>query len=169
MKRLIAAGFVSGALCLVGCSGGGYGTVTGQVDTTSFAQAGGVSTPPPPSSNTALFNLTTGQLPFPTDLYFAGSTDGTLNIQPPNAVWPNQQFLNALDGFSTTAAIREQFGGPLDPTSFTPASVIVVPVATDNLTKATVAVLGTPLVQGTDYTAALATDTGVGPQILEIT
>ena len=169
MKRFIAAGIASGALFLVGCSGGGYGTVTGQVDTTTFAQAGGSTPPPPPSTSTALFNLSTGQLPFPTDLYFAGSTDGTLNIQPPNALWPNQQYLNALDGFSTTAAIREQFGGALDPTSFTPTSVIVVPVVTDNLTKATIGVLGTPLVQGTDYTAALATDTGVGPQILEIT
>jgi pimeloyl-ACP methyl ester carboxylesterase len=170
MKRLIAAGIATGALLLVGCSTGGYGTVTGQPDTTSFnGNPGGSTPPPPPSSNTALFNLSTGQLPFPTDLYFAGSTDGTLNIYPPNPVWPNQQYLNALDGFSTTAAIREQFGGALDPTSFTPASVIVVPVATDNLTKATVGVLGTPLVPGTDYTAALATDTGVGPQILEIT
>ena len=174
MKRLIAAGIVSGALFLVGCSGGGYTVngqpVTGQVDTTSFnGNPGGTTPPPPPSSNTAIFNLSTGQLPFPTDLYFAGSTDGTLNIQPPNAVWPNQQYLNALDGFSTTAVIREQFGGALDPTSFTPASVIVIPVATDNLTKATVGVLGAPLVPGTDYTAALATDTAVGPQILEIT
>src|SRR5215813_13626980 len=165
MKRLIAAGIVSGALFLVGCSGGGYTVngqpVTGQVDTTSFnGNPGGTTPPPPPSSNTAIFNLSTGQLPFPTDLYFAGSTDGTLNIQPPNAVWPNQQYLNALDGFSTTAVIREQFGGALDPTSFTPASVIVVPVATDNLTKATTGVLGPPLVPGTDYTAALATDLG---------
>jgi pimeloyl-ACP methyl ester carboxylesterase len=170
MKRLIAAGIATGVLFIVGCSGGGYGTVTGQVDTTSFnGNPGGATPPSAPSGNTALFNLSTGQLPFPTDLYFAGSTDGTLNIQPPNAVWPNQQFLNALDGFSTTAAIREQFGGPLDPTSFTPASVIVIPVITDNLTKATTGVLGPPLVPGTDYTAALATDTGVGPQILEIT
>jgi pimeloyl-ACP methyl ester carboxylesterase len=173
MKRLIAAGIATGALLIVvGCSGGGYGTVTGQVDTTTFAQAGGPTPPPPPTASTALFNLSTGQLPYPTDLYFAGSKDGALNIQPPNAVWPNQKFLNSLDGFSTNAVIREQFGGALDPTSLTASSLIIVPVVTDNLTKATTGFLGGmphPLHPGTDYTAALATDGGVGPQILEIT
>jgi pimeloyl-ACP methyl ester carboxylesterase len=176
MKRLIAAGLVSSALWLVsGCGNSGYGTATGQPDLTGFNGNPGGSTPVgAPSSHTALFKLATGQLPYPTDLYFAGSTDGTLNIQPPNATWPNQPYLNALDGFSTNAVIREQFGGALDPTSFTSASVIVVPVVTDNFTKATTGFLGPggmpqPLKPGTDYTAALATDAGVGSQILEIT
>ena len=173
MNRLFATAFVSGALFLVGCSSGGYGTVTGQADTTSFNGNPGGSTPPAtPSSSTAVFRLSTGQLPYPTDLYFAGSTDGTLNIQPSNALWPNQPFVNDLDGFSTTAVIREQFGGALDPTSFTQSSVIIVPVVTDNFTKATIGFLGgtpAPLKPGTDYTAARALDTGVGPQILEIT
>ena len=173
MKRLIAAAVVSGALLFVGCSNGGYGTVTGQADTTSFnGNPGGSSPPPTPTSSTALFNLSSGQLPYPTDLYFAGSTDGTLNIQPANALMPNQTAVNALDGFSTNAVIREQFGGALDPTSFTATSIIIVPVVTDNQTKATTGFPGGtphPLQPGTDYTAALATDTGVGPQILEIT
>jgi pimeloyl-ACP methyl ester carboxylesterase len=176
MKRLIAAGLVSSALWLVsGCGNSGYGTATGQPDLTGFNGNPGGSTPPGgPSSHTALFRLATGQLPYPTDLYFAGSTDGTLNIQPPNATWPNQPYLNALDGFSTNAVIREQFGGALDPNSFTSSSVIVVPVVTDNFTKATTGFLGPggtpqPLKFGADYTAALATDAGVGSQILEIT
>src|SRR5215469_437180 len=104
MKRLIAAAVAAGALLVVGCSGGGYGTI-GHADTTSFNGNPGGSTPPtPPTSSTALFNLSTGQLPYPTDLYFAGSTDGTLNIQPANALEPNQAAVNALDGYSTTAA-----------------------------------------------------------------
>jgi pimeloyl-ACP methyl ester carboxylesterase len=174
MKRVIAAALVAHVLLLSGCGNTGYGTV-GQPDLSGFNGNPGGSTPPAaPSSHTALFRLATGQLPYPTDLYFAGSTDGTLNIQPPNPVWPNQPYLNALDGFSTNAVIREQFGGALDPTSFTAASIIVVPVVTDNLTKATTGFLGPggmpqPLKPGVDYTAALATDTGVGPQILEIT
>lgn len=173
MKRLIAAVIASGALVLVGCSGGGFGEVTGQVDTTSFnGNPGGSTPPPPPTSSTALFNLSTGQLPYPTDLYFAGSTDGTLNIQPPNALMPNQAAINALDGFSTTAVIREQFGGALNPATFTAASIIIVPVLTDNETKATIGFPGgtpQPLKLGTDFAAAPATDAGVGPQILEIT
>src|SRR6202035_287838 len=106
--------------------------------------------------------------PYPTDLYFFGSTDGTLNIQPANALMPNQAAINALDGFSTTAVIRERFGGALNPASFTAASIIIVPVTTDNLTKATTGVLGAPLVLNTDFSAGLGTEAGVGPTILEI-
>jgi hypothetical protein len=169
MEKLIAAAVISVALLVGGCSGGGYGTV-GTANLTAFNGNPGGSTPPTqPSASTALFHPAAGLLPYPTDLYFAGSTDGTLNIQPANALMPNQAAVNALDGFSTTAVIRERFGGALNPASFTAASVIVLPVMTDNLTKATTGVLGAPLVPGTDYTAALATDTGVGPTILEIT
>jgi hypothetical protein len=171
MKRLLATGIVAAALLLGACSGGGYGSV-GPGNTDSGNLPGGGTPPPPPTSSTALFQVNAGVLPYPTDLYFAGSKDGTINIQPPNPVMPNQAAINALDGFSTTAVIRENFGGALDPTSFTAASVIVVPVVTDNLTKATTGFLGGtphPLTLGTDFSAALATDAGVGPQILEIT
>ncbi|HEX4648953.1 MAG TPA: hypothetical protein VH111_09020 [Steroidobacteraceae bacterium] len=171
MKKLIAAAVSSLGFLIAGCSGG-----TGVIGATNLnmlnGNPGGSTPPGGPTGSTALFKLSTGQLPYPTDLYFAGSTDGTLNIQPPNALWPNQQFVNALDGFSTNAVIREEFGGALDPTSFTASSIIIVPVVTDNLTKATTGFLGgtpAPLHPGTDYTAALATDLGVGSQILEIT
>jgi hypothetical protein len=170
MKKLIAAAVVSVAWLAVGCTGGNG--VIGSPNLDLLNGIAGGSSPTTPSSNTALFHLSSGQLPYPTDLYFAGSTDGALNIQPPNALWPNQQFVNMLDGFSTNAVIREQFGGALDPTSFTASSILIVPVVTDNLTKATTGFLGgtpAPLVPGTDYSAALATDAGVGPQILEIT
>jgi pimeloyl-ACP methyl ester carboxylesterase len=169
MKAVIAAGIVVLALSLSGCGSGSYGSV-GSPNTSSENGNPGGSTPvTPPSSSTALFQPAAGVLPYPTDLYFAGSTDGTLNIQPANALQPNQTAINALDGFSTTAVIRERFGGALNPASFTAASVIVVPVTTSNTTKATTAVLGAPLTPGTDYTAALATDAGVGNTILEIT
>ncbi len=169
MRRLVAAGALAAALFLAACSNGGYGTV-GSADTASGNGNPGGSTPPPtPTSSTALFQLSAGLLPYPTDLYFAGSTDGTLNIQPPNPAMPNQAAINALDGFSTNAVIRERFGGALDPTSFTPASVIIVPVTTSNTTKATTAVTGAPLVQGVDYSVGLGEETGVGPTILEIT
>src|ERR1700730_6586358 len=168
MKKLIAAAVVSVALLVVGCSGGGYGTV-GPANLTGFNGNPGGSTPvTQPSSNTALFHPAAGVLPYPTDLYFAGSTDGTLNIQPANALMPNQAAINALDGFSTTAVIRERFGGALNPASFTAASIIIVPVTTDNLTKATTGVLAAPLTLGTDFSAGLGQEAGVGPTILEI-
>ena len=169
MRKLIAAALASGVLLFSGCTGGN-GTVTGQDNLTSFNGNPGGSTPPTQkAASTALFQPEAGLLPYPTDLYFAGSTDGTLNIQPANALEPNQAAVNALDGFSTTAVIRENFAGPMNPASFTAASVIIVPVTTDNETKATTGVLGAPLTLGTDFAAASATDAGVGPTILEIT
>src|SRR5579862_9924448 len=162
MKRLIATAVVS-VTCFIGACSGGSGVVTGQDNTSSLNGNPAGSTPPAQkAASTALFQPEAGILPYPTDLYFAGSTDGTLNIQPANALMPNQAAVNALDGFSTTAVIRERFQGPLNPASFTPGSVLVVPVVTDNETKATIGVAGTPLVMGTDFTAALATDAGVG-------
>ena len=167
MKRLCAAPTIAVALLLGACSGGGYGTVGPPDLTGANGDPGGSVTPP--SAGTALFQLNAGVLPYPNDLYFAGSTDGTLNIQPPNAAEPNQAAINALDGFSTTAVIRERFGGALDPSSFTPTSVIVLPVITDNATKATIGVAGAPLTPGVDYTVGLAQDAVVGASILEIT
>ncbi|MBS0580159.1 MAG: hypothetical protein JSR36_12970 [Proteobacteria bacterium] len=166
MKRISAALTAAVVLLITACSGGGYGTV-GPGDTTSGNGAGGGHNVV--TSSTALFQPEAGVLPYPTDLYFAGSTDGTLNIQPPNAAMPNQAAINGLDGFSTTAVIRETFGGPMDPATFTASSVIIVPVITDNHTKATIGVAGAPLTPGVDYTAALAPDQGVGAEILEIT
>jgi pimeloyl-ACP methyl ester carboxylesterase len=167
MQKLAATGILAAAFLVGGCSG--QGTI-GPTNTDSLNGNPGGATPiTQPGSSTALFHPAAGILPYPTDLYFAGSTDGTLNIQPANALMPNQAAVNDLDGFSTTAVIRERFGGALNPASFTASSIVVVPVATDNLTKATSGVLGAPLILGTDFSAALATDAAVGPTILEIT
>ncbi|HWX68139.1 MAG TPA: hypothetical protein VNY25_00405 [Steroidobacteraceae bacterium] len=184
MKRLIAASLVSGVLSLVaGCGNSGYGTV-GQPDLTGFN--GNPGTPscssPARPANTALYCPAAGILPYPFDAYFAGSTDGTLNIQPPNPLLPLQDAVNALDGFSTIAPIRERFNGPIDAASLAaPGAVVVIHISTNNLTKAPVkpaAVGGTgkfvPLVgcvqggacAGADYMVAPASD---DPSILEIT
>ena len=188
MNRLIAAGLVSSALCLhSGCGNSGYGTATGQPDLTGFN--GNPGTPscnnPARPANTALYCPAAGLLPYPFDAYFAGSTDGTLNIQPPNVAWPNQPFLNALDGFSTNASIRERFNGPIDAASLaTPGAVVVIHINTNNAgpqAKAPVkpaAVGGSgafaPLTgcvvggacAGADYSIGVAAD---DPTILEIT
>ncbi|HLY51655.1 MAG TPA: hypothetical protein VKQ31_01475, partial [Steroidobacteraceae bacterium] len=169
MRNLTAAGILALALALGGCST--HNDPIGPTNTISGnGNPGGSTGVTQPGTSVALFEPESGILPYPNDLYFAGSTDGTLNIQPANAAEPNQAAVNALDGFSTTAVIRETFGGPLNPATFTPASVIVVPVVTDaTKNMATVAVAGPPLTMGVDFTAALATDAGVGPTILEIT
>jgi hypothetical protein len=167
MKKLFTAGVVSVAWLAVGCTGGNGFIGSPNLDLLN-GNPGGSTPVTQPSSNTALFHVSAGVLPYPTDLYFFGSTDGTLNIQPANPLIPNQAAVNALDGFSTTAVIRERFGGALNPASLTAASIIIVPVTTDNLTKATTGVLGAPLTLGTDFTAGLAPEVGVGATILEI-
>ncbi|MCB1776406.1 MAG: Ig-like domain-containing protein [Candidatus Competibacteraceae bacterium] len=64
----------------------------------------------------AEFNPAIGQLPFPINLLFTGSTDGTLNIpvsDPDNAADPRLA-LNNLDGFSTVAPLTVQFSSALN-------------------------------------------------------
>ena len=143
MNKLIAAAMLCSAVLLSACAGGGFGSVSGQSDTTGANGNPGGSTPPTqPAPGTALFHPASGQLPFPFDAYFAGSTDGTLNIQPPNQLWPGQSALNGLDGFSTTAPMRETFNGPVDAASLGNAgAVVVVHINTNNLTKAPVSPL----------------------------
>jgi pimeloyl-ACP methyl ester carboxylesterase len=170
MKRLTAISIAWALLAAAGCSSSN-GPDIGDTDPTSGNGIGGRD--PQPAATAALFQPLQGVLPFPTDLYFAGSTDGTLNIQPANALSPNQVGLNALDGFSTTAVIRARFGGAIDPASLTATSVRVIQVAIDNSTKATTGVIR-PLVIGTDPATAdvsvgIAADAGVGNSILEIT
>jgi len=168
MKQLIAAAVVSGVFLLGGCSGS-HGTVTSEDNLNSLnGNPAGATPPTQKAASTALFQPAAGLLPYPTDLYFAGSLDGALNL-PANPLQPNQPWLNHLDGFSTTAVIRENFAGPLNPASFTAASIIIVPVTTDNETKATTGVLGQPLTLGTDFSATTAPDAEVGPTILQIT
>jgi pimeloyl-ACP methyl ester carboxylesterase len=166
MDRFMMAACLAAALFIGACSGG-HGTV-GPTDTASGnGNPAGVTPVTPQASTAALFQPLQGILPYPTDLYFAGSTDGTLNIQPENALMPNQAAINALDGFSTTAVIRARFGGPLDPVSFTAQSVIVLQVTIDNSTKATINVVR-PLIFGVDYTTGVGPEASVGSTILEI-
>lgn len=63
----------------------------------------------------AEFNPAAGQIPFPSNLLFGGSTDGTLNIpvsDPGNTADPSVA-LNMLDGFSTVAPLTAQFSSTL--------------------------------------------------------
>ena len=172
MKRHITAtSLVVVALLAAGCGGG-----SDSIGPTNTASGNGNPTgATPPAQNaptTALFQPLQGVLPYPTDLYFSGSTDGTLNIQPANALMPLQSGVNALDGFSTNAVIRARFASPLNAASLTAANVVMVQVTVDNTTKATTGVTR-KLVLGTDpavadFSASLASDAQVGNTILEI-
>ena len=131
---------------------------------------------PPPSNNpnsgfSARFALSdTGYiLPFPNDLYFNGSTDGTVNIQglpDPNDYGNPLVAINTLDGFSTTAPETEAFTAPISAQSLTPASVLVFEVTTDPSQGFVVTGIVRELQQGVDYTVAPSTS---DPSVLEIT
>jgi len=171
MKRLFAAVAISAAaLVAAGCSSstGNPPAVTPTNPTTGNGAPPGTTAPPTPAATAALYQPAQGIFPFPNDLYFSGTTDGTINIQPANGLIPNQAGLNALDGWSTTAPIRIRFGGALDPASFSTANIRVYQVTVSNTNKA-VSGFTRPLTYGTEFSANLATDTGVGPTILEIT
>jgi pimeloyl-ACP methyl ester carboxylesterase len=166
MDRFREALSLTAALLLSACSGGN--TALGPAATASVKSNPHHDTPVAAKpAAAALFQPLQGILPYPTDLYFAGSTDGTLNIQPESALLPSQAAVNTLDGFSTTAVIRARFGGPLDPASFTAASVAVLQVTIDNTTKAVTSVVR-PLVFGADYTTGLGPESSVGNSVLEI-
>lgn len=64
----------------------------------------------------AKFDPATGAIPFPNNLLFSGSTDGTVNIpviDPDNLADP-QVALNGLDGFSTVAPLTAQFSSTIN-------------------------------------------------------
>ncbi|MGH8274666.1 MAG: Ig-like domain-containing protein [Gammaproteobacteria bacterium] len=126
---------------------------------------------PPPSAgfhaNFALSN--TGYiLPFPNDLYFSGSTDGTVNIPglPDPTDYSNPLVaINALDGFSSTAPITEQFSQPLDPTSLS-GNIYVFSVTTDPQQGYAVTGVTGLLSEGKNYTLGVS---AADPSVLEIT
>jgi pimeloyl-ACP methyl ester carboxylesterase len=162
------------ALLVAACGGnGGVGEDVGPTNTASGNNNPGGATPPPQNpTTTALFQPLQGVLPYPTDIYFSGSTDGTLNIQPANALSPLQSNVNALDGFSTNAVIRTRFAGPIDPATLTADNVILAQVVVDSKTKAVVGftrklVLGTSPATA-DFSANVASDLQVGNTILEL-
>nr|MDQ2696729.1 lipase [Pseudomonadota bacterium] len=105
MNRISAAALAA-CLLLSGCSDSDSARTTA---------------PPVRSTFFALFDLEEGDLPFPINLLFSGSTDGTLNIPvapPVNPANPTLA-LNALDGFSTIEPITVRFSEPVDAAAVT--------------------------------------------------
>src|SRR5687767_9604973 len=156
-NRLVAALLAAGCL-LAGCSGSNPDGI-GPTDPTSGNGDPGSS--PGVGEFVPLFRPTSGVLPFPIDLYFSGSTDGTLNL--PTAVrnfTPHFDALNALDGFSTTADITLRFSGAIDVATLE-SNVRIVQVEIDNATKATVGVLGI-LQPNVDYSIGVSPDIDSG-------
>lgn len=112
----------------------------------------------------AVFNPAAGQLPFPDNLLFASSTDGTLNIpvaDPTNLADPKVA-MNGLDGFSTVAPLTANFSGTLNAATVKAGSTVRVfevtltnPFLNPNNPFFAVASVTGELKAGTDYSANL--------------
>jgi len=63
-----------------------------------------------------VFDSANGDIPYPNNILFAGSTDGTLNIpvDPSSSDAPIKEALNTLDGFSTSSPISVSFNGDIN-------------------------------------------------------
>lgn len=127
---------------------------------------GAPTTPPAAVGFKAQFQPLNGIFPYPNDLYFSGSTDGTLNL-PANPFQPTIATINALDGYSTNAYASVRFaGGSINPATLTAANVRVIRLTLDNATKgpllppAAGALLPAPLIPGTDFSATVSTEAG---------
>jgi hypothetical protein len=165
MSHRIAPAVLVLGLLLAGCSGSSSDSIRPTDPTSGNGNPG-------TSSGVGVFHANfvplSGVLPFPTDLYFSGSTDGTLNIPSTPFFSPAVlAALNALDGFSTNAPATARFSAPIDAATISPATVIVLEVDVDNATKATIG-FRRALAYGTDYTARVATTFDSGGATLEI-
>ncbi len=110
-----------------------------------------------------LFEKSKGNIPYPSDILFAGSTDATLNIPIKADASEGEAALttalNTLDGFSTTSPITVGISGDFDPTTI-PGNIHVYKVITQAtpetlMIPAVGAVVG-ELTFGTDYVATLS-------------
>jgi hypothetical protein len=163
MSNRFSAVLLIAGLVLAGCSGSSSDSI-GPTDPTSG------NGDPGSSSGVGVFHPnfvpTSGVLPYPTDLYFSGSTDGTVN-GPVTPFLPNAATINALDGFSTVASSTVRFSAPISAATISPATVIMVEVDLDNATKAAIG-FRRALVYGTDFTARVAPTLDSGGSTLEI-
>lgn len=129
--------------------------------------------PNPNAGFFARFAPLSGVLPFPNDLYFNGSTTGTLNIPVLDPTSPANApllALNHLDGFGTQSVMSVYFSAAVDPKSLNAGDVLVFKVTTDPKTKAVEPPAGaTPLVFGTDYTVGLSPASDSGGTVVNIT
>jgi hypothetical protein len=165
MSIRFASALLLAGLVLAGCSGS---SSDGIGPTNPQSGNGNPATPSGVGVFKANFVPLSGVLPFPTDLYFNGSTDGTLNIPSTPFFSPAVlAALNALDGFSTNAPATARFSAPIDPATISPATVIMLEVDVSNTTKATVG-FRRALAYGTDYTARVATTVDSAGSTLEI-
>ncbi len=131
-----------------------------------------VATTPPPNTNgstvtgviTAQFDSALGLLPFPNNLLFGGSLDGTLNPPVANAADTGDPAvaLSALDGFSTVTPWSTTFSAAIDPATIVAGQTVRFFEVT-RPSPASIGVNGVvrELVPNVDYVTAISRSTEV--------
>jgi len=88
-----------------------------------------IVTPAATPTHGPIFDPAAGKIPTTNDIFFLGSTDGTLNLPNVNALVPQ---LNTLDGFSTSIPVIAEFGIPIDQATLLVGSTIRIFEVTKN-------------------------------------
>ena len=131
-----------------------------------------VATIPPPNTSgstvtgviTAQFDSALGLLPFPNNLLFGGSTDGTLNPPVANAANTGDPAvaLSALDGFSTNTPWSATFSAAIDPATVVAGQTVrFFEVTRPSPTSLGVTAIVRELVPNVDYVTAISRSTEV--------
>ena len=169
MRTRHAAILSVAALLLGACSSGS--SSIGATDTTS-----GNGAPPPVvrAPFRPVFQLAEGLLPYPSDLFLNGSTDGTVNF-PSLAVTPNSVSVNALDGFGVNGEITVHFSMAIDPATLSAPGAVTVIETTMRTVVASATSIGRvpvgvrrPLAPGVDYTVSVSDAADARGQVLSI-
>ncbi len=104
----------------------------------------------------ARFDPANDIIPFPNNLLFNGSTDGTLNITDSTDFNDPQVALSTLDGFSTVAPITAQFSSSIDSATLIGGETVRLFEVTLSGVGGAVTGITTELVVGTDYAITLS-------------
>lgn len=119
-----------------------------------------------PVAGTSDFDPASSVIPFPNNLLFNGTADGTLNIPvtDPADLSDPQVALNALDGFSTVAPFTTGFSGAISPASVNASSVRVFEVVLA-APGGPVASITRELTFGSDYIATVSSADSTGKNV----
>ncbi|MCP4407001.1 MAG: lipase [Gammaproteobacteria bacterium] len=110
------------------------------------------------TTNISNFNPANSMVPFPNDLLFKDTLDGTLNIPVADQadLSDPQVALNALDGFSTVAPMSTSFLGAINAASITPSAVRLFEVTLSSAPGGAVVAINNELTFGIDFRSALS-------------
>ena len=150
IKQVLLSSLIMTMALLTGC-GGDKQKITLDVVQPSAEQRSETKGSP-------IFDPLTNSLPFPNDLLFAGSVDGTLNIPVEDVtdMADPKNSLNELDGFAVSGSMSVSLSKAMKSTSLINA-IKIFKVLTDTTTK-TVTAIDSQLTYGVDFLPSLTAD-----------